>query len=347
MITVLTSGVALGVHVPGLLLVRRLQEAGAAAQVEVLERLLPAEARERIVASKTAFHRDFRVAVAGHRLVRDPADLLDEGRVGALFARWRAQGCRRFVVLSGFWLSILERFGGDVEVDACHVDSVRSPSFAAAPAAVGGRDVWLIDAERGEVPWTIPVTDEDPVSWCQRAGRVLAHGGGWGMGTYAERGAELAAHGLGVDVVTYEDAPPTPGVRPFRLDPGWQPWDDDGFPPFGPVGADGHVPYRRSERHHGSFDLARRSLAMVSKPGGGTLLDSLSAATPVVLAEPLGDHEARNAELWQELGFGIDADEWRASGFSLTVLADLHRNLVAARAAVPSYVTHLLEETVS
>ena len=41
MIGVLTSGVALGVHVPGLLLAQRMRERGAQVEIFVLERLLP------------------------------------------------------------------------------------------------------------------------------------------------------------------------------------------------------------------------------------------------------------------------------------------------------------------
>jgi hypothetical protein len=351
-VTVLTSGVALGVHVPGLLLARRLHEAGAHAQVEVLERLLAPEARRRIPASKTAFHRDFRTALAGQRLARDMSPVLDDTRVAALFDRWWADDRRRFVALSGFWIPVLDHYAErarvELDVDLCHVDSVPSPSFERCRPRAGGtaryRDVWLLDAERSEVSLTIPVTPAPPVPWRRRPARYLAHGGGWGMGTYAERARALATWGLDIDVVAYESSDLATSRRPgrcFMLDPGWHPWDDDGFPPFGQVAADGSVLFRRSPDHHGSFDLARHARAIVSKPGGGTLMDSLAAATPVVLLEPFGPHEARNAELWQRLGFGLAYDDWWRSGCSAAPLEDLHRNLLAARAEVPSYAEML------
>ncbi|WP_331449720.1 hypothetical protein [Streptomyces prasinus] len=71
MIAVLTSGVALGVHVPGLLLATRLRERGAEASVEVVERLLPGDRLRMIEASRSVFHRDFRVARAGQRLASE------------------------------------------------------------------------------------------------------------------------------------------------------------------------------------------------------------------------------------------------------------------------------------
>ena len=69
---------------------------------------------------------------------------------------------------------------------------------------------------------------------------------------------------------------------------------------------------------------------MVSKPGGGTLLDSLTAATPIVLLPPWGEPEAKNGELWEELGFGIDFQRWRETGFDYRVLEDLHHRLLEA-----------------
>jgi hypothetical protein len=71
-------------------------------------------------------------------------------------------------------------------------------------------------------------------------------------------------------------------------------------------------------------------MAVVSKPGGGTLLDSLAAATPIVLLAPWGEPEAKNGALWEELGFGIDYHRWRRTGFDQGVLMKLHDRLLAA-----------------
>jgi UDP-N-acetylglucosamine:LPS N-acetylglucosamine transferase len=75
----------------------------------------------------------------------------------------------------------------------------------------------------------------------------------------------------------------------------------------------------------------REAMAVVSKPGGGTLLDSLAAATPIVLLTPWGEPEAKNGALWEELGFGIDFQRWRETGFDHRVLEDLHHRLLEAR----------------
>jgi hypothetical protein len=344
MIEILTSGVALGVHVPGLLLADRLRERGVRVGVSVLERLLPAYKLATTAEMKWAFHRRFRLALAGQRVASNPADAASEEAVEELLRRWRAHAVRRFVLLSGYWLPIVERYRAEhddtVAVDLCHVDSVDSPSFRKARTdAPTLRHVRLADAERLTVPCTIPVGRRPPAPWAARARRLLVHGGGWGMGTYRERAGELRGHGFALDVVAYEprDLSTDDGTRYFMTDPDWHPWLDDGYPPFGRVRPGEPVTFRRSASYHGSFALTRRALATVSKPGGGTLLDSLWSATPMVLLEPFGAHEQRNADLWQALGFGISFERWRETGFAVDVLADLHRNLSRAARDVPDY----------
>ncbi|SMD15957.1 hypothetical protein [Kibdelosporangium aridum] len=336
MIEILTSGVALGVHVPGLLLADRLRERGADVHVSVLERMLPEETLATTTKMKWAFHRDFRVALVGQRVAREVA--IPRQAQEAMLDSWRSRDVRRFVVFSGFWLPILERYGA-TEVDVCHVDSVVSPSFQKVKTSLSPRAIWLANADEGTLPYSIPVTHSPPIPWESRARRLLVHGGGWGMGTYRERAVELRSHGFSLDVVAYEerDVSADPGIRHFMIDPAWHPWHDDGYPPFGEVNSG----FTRGKGHHGSFDLTRTAVATVSKPGGGTLLDSLWSATPAVLLEPFGAHEKRNAELWERLGFGIPFDKWRDSGFDMAMVEKLHNALLVARESLVDYSAEL------
>ncbi|WP_329108008.1 hypothetical protein OG792_05685 [Micromonospora sp. NBC_01699] len=347
MIEVLTSGVALGVHVPGLLLADRLRERGMPARVTVLERLLPPAKLATTRAMKVAFHRDFRVALTGQRIATNPFDAVPDDRLDELFADWSTRRPRRFVVFSGYWLPIVARYAdgcGDVDVIVCHVDSVASPSFRDTTTYAGTR-VWLADADRGTIPTTIPVSHAPPVPWPERDRTLLLHGGGWGMGTYREHLAELVGAGYSLDVVAHEPADATvddPAVRYHLVDPDWHPWADDGYPPLGRLRPDNPPVFVRGTGHHPSFDLTRTSMAVVSKPGGGTLLDSLWSATPLVLLKPFGDHERRNSELWQRLGFGITFEDWRDRGFPADALARAHTALSGAARRAPDLTELLL-----
>ncbi|MFJ6695333.1 hypothetical protein ACIQM4_04575 [Streptomyces sp. NPDC091272] len=367
MIAVLTSGVALGVHVPGLLLRQRLAEHGVPAAVYVLEAYWEQADRDRLARSREVFQRDFRIALATQRLRRRHDELVPAEARQRVFAAWQAAGVTRFVVLSGFWLPVVEAYvretGREVAVDTCHLDSVDSPSFAPYDRrASGHRAVRLMDHAAGRLPWTIPVTSRPPVPWAQRGDRVLVHGGGWSLGTYRQAAGRLRAAGHRVDLVLggADAAPPGgvgpdtgpvagagPQVRCFRIDPRWNAWDDAGFPPLCRVGsgaADGRDGARWLSGDgltHPSFTLTREARATVSKPGGGSLLDGLWAATPSVLLEPFGAHEERNAELWLRLGLGVRLETWQDSGHSTELLHDLHRRALWMRDRIPDYARSL------
>jgi UDP-N-acetylglucosamine:LPS N-acetylglucosamine transferase len=174
----------------------------------------------------------------------------------------------------------------------------------------------------------------------ERGRRVVVHGGGWGLGTYRRVVPELSAtSSYALDVITSHATDQVPlGAtdRQFVPAPDWQPWQRDRggeltFPPLCEVSHDITVRHLRDDLLPPAHRLVRGAAAIVSKPGGGTMIDSLAAATPVVLLEPCGAAEARNGELWEHLGFGISFDRWRSTGFPISTLAELHRNLLAAR----------------
>ncbi|WP_030378752.1 MULTISPECIES: hypothetical protein [unclassified Streptomyces] len=360
MIAILTSGATLGVHVPGLLLADRLRERGVVAEVNVLERLLPPEKLVTMGDLKWAYHRSFRFALAGRRMERDTSSDLGEEAVRLLWQGWRERGVRHFVVFSGYWLSVLrgyrEFLGTPIGVDLCRGDAAPMQSFllGGAPPPEGAREIALADGPGRAIPWTIPVSAKPPVPWADRAGRLLVHGGGWGLGTYRERADELVEHRFGLDMIAYEPSDVDhgkPGARYFMMDPRWHPWHDDGYPPFaevepGHTGATGTVdvsalPFARKAEYPHAFDLARNAVAVMSKPGAGTLLDGLWAATPLVILESWSDSERRNGELWRELGLGITFEDWRATDFSLGVLAELHERILPVARRAPDYSADL------
>jgi hypothetical protein len=351
LITFLSSGVTLGTYVPAKILAARLPGLGTRGDVEVFEALLDEEEARRAHAARTAFRGDFKLALTALRLVRDQAPRLDPERVRLLLSRWAEQRRADFVMFSGFWQPILARYGErvpwPVRVDVCHLDAAATPSLRLVPPGQAGwKEVWMFDAGTDRIPRTIAVTDEEPLPWTARDPRLLAHGGGWGLGTYLDRVRELAAAGFGVDVICHDPDDLTgnpPGTRRFLIDPGWTPWGDGGFPPFGEAAGSGPVRYTRREDHHDSFELARRALAMICKTGGGTLLDSLWSATPVIALESYGAHEAVNAALWQRLGFGTTFATWRDGGFRIEELERMHASLLEARKGLIDYAVELAD----
>jgi hypothetical protein len=346
-IEILCSGVSLGHYVPGLLVRERLRALGVAARVVVYESFIAPERQARIDAAKRAYHERLAFALAGQRLARQLSPEPCEELLRTLLARWESSPPSALVALSGYWVPIMARWaGGSPEraaaVDLLHIDSTPSPSWRSFGRA-GLRDIWLFSAEEQRVRSYLPVSGGD-IPFSERGHRLMVHGGGWGIGDYEAIVPELVAHRFEVDLGAYfrEDLRPAAGVRYLLLDPAWKPWlpgenGEPGFPPTREVTAVPAGESARARDRHPLFDRIASAEAVVSKPGGATLVDSFAAATPVIFLPPYGDHEQRNAELWQALGFGLSFETWRGAGFARGPLEALHHNLREARRHTPSY----------
>jgi len=342
-VTLLCSGVALGVYIPAIKLNYQLRQRGLSSEVAVLETYIVEEKRNKIGTTKREFHHSFKFALKGQKLAlaTDIRDSLDDRLLAGLLERWNADGRRVFLVFSGFWLPILELYKmryrlTDVRVEIIHIDADYSPSFQNYPdLCAQSNNVWLFHYESGRVINEIVVTDEAPVPFAERRSSCIIHGGGWGMGTYQSKIPELREHGVLLDILAYypEEADHgRAGERFFMSDPAWSPWlpNEQGehtFPPFAELVPGTEPIYRNVPHYHLLIDVARVNKAIISKPGGSTLVDSLATATPIVFLEPFGPHEQKNADLWVKLGFGISYEAWRQTGFSLNHLEGLHTNL--------------------
>jgi hypothetical protein len=256
------------------------------------------------------------------------------------------------MVWSGFWLPILEKYrqrvDGSVRVDCCRIDAVVSASFRAyRDLERGATEIWLWSWQDQKTVFEIPADDRPPLGFSEREHRLVVHGGGWGIGTYRDVRATMVNTPWGLDIVVHDRAEALrsrTGDRFFMVDPSWRTWhrgrEGHSFPPFAEV--DGGRATKASD-DHALYELIRRSKAIVSKPGGGTLIDCLSSATPVVLLEPYGYAEECNGALWEHLGFGIPFPKWHAAGCSATVLANLHENLLRRKRNGPDYSRYCVE----
>ncbi|MFI1418651.1 hypothetical protein ACH4VX_11735 [Streptomyces sp. NPDC020731] len=337
----LTSGVALGTYIPGLLLDRALSARELPSRVYVLEKYFPDEARKRIQIAKGRYSRDYRLAKAAHALATDHTELITPETLAALFDEWDAAEVGSVTVLSGFWTEIVAAYVDrrpDVLVDVCHVDAVPSPSHRHAAELTGSTHTWLLDARTNTLNETIPVTRAGArLPWESRSIGFLAHGGGWGMGTHAAAASRLVAEGQSVSLILPEPwSDPPAGLSTYHQDPSWETSPGTAFPRL-VAGPDTVAPSFGSREHWAdTFELTRRSRAVVSKPGAGTLIDSLNAATPVLFTEALGGWELANERVWCALGFGMRLSEWLDKR-DPAVLRAMHERLHAARDGVASY----------
>ena len=335
-LTILCSGVALGVYIPALLLESHLRRLGMRTDVALLEDLYHPDARASLERLRETFHDRFDLARMAQRMTRTIQPQLAPERAEALLRAWDRDGRRAFVVWSGFWMPLLETYRAlrapqPVHIDICRIDAAVSPSFAGYPTlSPDDREIWFWNGQAGRLEYELPVTSEAPIPYANREDRYVVHGGGWGLGEYRDAAEALRARGARLDRVIYrlDEAGPGETCRDFMVQPGWRPWLRPAgtrleFPPFGEVRADGQGPFRSRETCHELYRNIRRCRAILSKPGGGTLMDSLASATPVVFLEPYGQAEQSNADLWIHLGFGVSYGEWARSGHDPEILARL------------------------
>ena len=356
-VTILCSGVHLGVYVPGLLVEFGLRQLGVQTDVETIEAYYKQAERERLEQVREAYRRNFQFALVARRMTQDIQPSLDDDLLAEMLERWKREERRHFIMWSGFWLPVMARYRSliddSIRVDHCRIDALISPSFEVYSHLDGeGRVVWFWNGAADRLENRVPVSYGPTIAFKQREGRYVVHGGGWGVGTYRDKIPELQAAGLPLDIIAYspdEIEKRSPSDRVFMVEPDWRAWmkGADGrhlFPPFGRVAPGPAERLRQPTDHHGLFDVIAQSRAVISKPGGGTLIDSLESATPLVILEPYGRAEEANGVLWEQLGLGLAYKTWRESGFSTDLLERCHEKLLEARQQTPDYCRAYADE---
>ncbi|MGC5772267.1 hypothetical protein [Paenibacillus pabuli] len=354
-VTLLASGNSLGAYIPAMHLHTYLQDRGVRTEVHVLENLYHEEIRCKINSTKKAFHADFSVALMGHKLAKPVDSSLDEEVVQRLLDTWVCDGVTSFAVFTGFWLPVLERYKTmaqtPLDIQLIRLDACDTPSFKVHKSLYPDYDnVWLYEPSRFSPDSYIASDERGLLPYPQRTGRILIHGGGWGIGTYAATISELRQLGYLLDVIVYDPSEVEENdgsTRYFGTDASWSPWSRNAqgqhsFPPMNQYVRENSILRTVPLRDYSVYtDLMRNCAAIISKPGGATLNDSLSYGIPFVMLEPFGDHELQNSNYWESCGFGIRFAEWKALDYSEQHLEEMYRRLLKQR----SKINHLGRKT--
>ncbi len=341
-ISILCSGVALGVYIPAILIYYQLKKANINIEVIVLENLLADDKKSKLLENKKAFHKNFRFALTGQKMAKDLWPFFDKNIINELFKNWISEKRKKFIIFSGFWMSVINEYSKlispeKLDIDIIHMDADISASWKNfQDDCKQFNNIWLFDWKEKRLIYNIPVTAKMPLTFNNRKDRFVIHGGGWGMGTYQSKISELTRNVIKLDIIAYDISEAdelNQKNRFYMIDPAWSPWIKNKkniheFPPFGEVKKNKKNEFKNKEEYHELYDLISQNMGIISKPGGATLVDSLSSATPLIMLEPFGDYEQKNSELWKELGFGIYYDEWEKLKFSKEILKELHENLI-------------------
>lgn len=342
-VSILCAGPGLGFYVPGAVLYNRIKKF-CKTELIVIESLLPSIEQDKIIDAKKLFHENFNFALTAQRMTKDISNKLDITKTDAIFHRW-SSGPRRFIVFSGFWSSLISNFinssqSYNYHADFLHVDSAQSSSWKLYHLHHHNiADRWFVNYQNKRINYKLDIDQLPPLEFSSRQHKLVVHGGGWGIGNYSQVVNDLKLTGMDILLLGYyhDELLNYNNFDVLLLDPDWYPWKQNStlFPPI--LRKDRNESYFKIENDQlpPIYNEIKNSIAIVSKPGGGTLIDSFASATPLVLLEPFGSYEQKNSELWVHLGFGISLENWKKSGYSLHLLKGCHENILQAQKKVP------------
>lgn len=327
-ITILGSGIALGVYIPALRLRDLLKSKGYAVQVIILEQLFGSDVLKKLDINKKMFHNNFRIAEKAHQIAGDMSAYCVDELKEKLFLTWKKEKIRKFIVFSGYWMPLIDDFSKvnklELIVDCIHMDAVMSNSWKGQKELLGNANqIWPFDFDNNLVSSFIPYNNKISCA-SEGQGQLVLHGGGWGMGLLKDAYVQVSKKDYNIFRVAYNNDEyeqflnETDNV--YYMDACWKPWENLKYPPI----------YKG--RSESSLDeMLAENIAIISKPGGGTLMDSISLGKPIVFLSPLSDYEKKNAELWERLRFGISLEKWRETGYSMNILQEMKNNLLDYR----------------
>lgn len=348
MVALLSSGIGLGVYNPALILHKQLQRKGILSELLVIESFFTDDKIAKLAENRRSFHNNFKIAVTAMRMAKGGVESnIDEIKMKNLIDSWSQDNRKIFIILSGHWTNIVneyisQKISADTAWNNFYIDTLNL-DYGIAPSWKNYNnekqyfnDIRFFGTPDKKMEFRLSVGSEGVIPFNDREERFLIHGGGWGLGENADKIEEMNDKNILLDIVVYGKAElnsRTSKNQYYLMDLDWNPWvkGKDGeheFPLTYMITPSGDQLEIKFDDYQAVYSLCRKNKGIISKPGGGTLLDSLSSATPVIFTEALSRHEKENAKMWENLGFGITYDEWKESGFSMTVLEKLHRNII-------------------
>ncbi len=335
---VLGSGIALGVYVPALSLKKQLERLGDHADFMCLEELY--RGKDGVMEeTKRSFHNDFRLAKISYRLPVRNQTAVDPEAERAFLNASAAKRYDAVITFSGFFSEILKKLMAECpyyrgRIHAVHMDAGTSLSWKKA-GALDIDEIWLYRLEDTKILRCL----EKPEVCPEKQNRILVHGGGWGIGEYRDIIRDLNAQGFPLDIVVYypEEAEAVDAMNEcYLLDPSWKAGSGtETYPDLLHFEEGRWVKFADSSQNNPLRILMERDIAVVSKPGGGTLSDSLCTATPLIFSEELAYYEKENRILWEKCGFGIGFEAFRSASFSGSELLKMRKRLRETAAGLP------------
>jgi len=350
-IKILTSAIGFGGYIPAVIVGKQLSSRGIRTSVYVIEKFLSEEKKEVFRESRVEFRNNNRIAYLASQLPIDYNAKFEIGAMEKLFDQWKHEGASTFLCFSGLWLDVMaayqDRFG-KIDVYCCRMDATESSTWKDRRTEMIRETFFFFDVKKTKINYllTLPSLVTKPFS--SRENSVVIHGGGWGLGNYIHKSNAITSTSFTKKLFIFEKSeflPDNNNTSFYLNNPNWDPIaEDSGFPPLGQMISHDVINYIESDEYHAALQVINDSKAIISKPGGMSLLDSIITETPLVYLETAGINEEGNKKLLESLDLGISFGRWADIGFDKEILNKLNRNLTAVKKEIPDFTSMFLDQ---
>ncbi|PTX58967.1 hypothetical protein C8N46_11136 [Kordia periserrulae] len=343
-INILTSIIGYGIYFPALMVYERLKALQYNVHIYSIECYFNEQATAEFEQTKKAFQKDVRLAQIASRIPVKYTKKLSDEKTKALFTEWESHETTHFLCFSGLWLDTLQSYKQQhptCVIDMCRVDSAVSATWEALKRHDNliANDVSFFNADTNDIKYVLNIPEIQPLPYSERENEVAMHGGGWDLGDFTQMTNHFTNDYHVNLIVNASQELSKENITLYANQPNWNPLYDEGFPPFGKIQNDSEIITKNYEKHPGILTVLLKSKAIVSKPGGMTLMDSLMTETPLLFLQSIGKNEQYNQQLWETLQLGISLEKWLESTQKDLLLQEMQSNLLEIKAKTPCFIT--------
>ncbi|WP_430409977.1 hypothetical protein [Kordia sp.] len=350
---ILTSLFGFGVYFPARIVANGLKTAEFDSEVLLIEDVFTDAKRETFEASKIAFSKNYKLAKLATKLSINSSEMFDLDKMKTLFKQWKEANVSEFLCFSGLWLDVLSLYAKSVpkvNVKLCRLDAGDAVTWRINDELAIQKTYSFLNLTESKINYKLSIPTLQYIPYDEREEAVVIHGGGWALGNFLETTQQLPE--TLIKKILVKDfskyIPQEKATAYYINDPTWNPIQHRAhasyFPGLGKINSKENIAYTENFEYHSVLDLIVNSKAIISKPGGMTLVDSISTGTPLLYLEPMGENEEGNRILIERLQIGTSFETWQKEGFSKELLREFHENIQKIKTDLPDLISEIVSD---
>jgi len=353
-VIILTSIIGLGVYFPALMLYKKFERRGIKARILTIEKLLTAEKRNIFLKTKEAFKLNDKLAMIASYMPITLEDKFDEMQINKIFDEWKTNPRSEYICFSALWLPLLSEYSTSinpinlscVEID-CSTASIWKQYREYNHMIKKSYKIW-----GDKLNYSFELEDLGIIPYNNRREEITIHGGGWDLGNFISILSFFDTYDYKLNLILnsdkrHDDISEARNIVIYQNDQDWNPLNDDVFPMLRIISSSSSQRIIEPNSYPAILNVISQSLAIISKPGGMSLVDSLITETPILFLDPIGKNEIHNQQIFEKLKLGMTFEEWKNSNFSNRLLQNMNKELKAIKCGIPDLFKSIYEDIYS